>query len=166
MKGIMIVGYVEVNGIRTFSDDVIAGLWDRLEKDGTFYIFNKNEVSNRGEFVRFMKASNVYPALCVIDDEIGGFGWLQDLKGNYAEANYFMFKKYWGKRTIEMACALTKYWLGFEVIDVLIGYTPKKNEKACRFLKYIGWTVVGTIPFLDEGKDMLISYATRGENNG
>ena len=172
MNDITIVGYVEIDGVRTFSDDTLRAVWMQLAADGTTYLFNKNEVSSRDEFIKFMKHENIHPAIAMVGKEIGGFGWLKNIEGNHAEANHIMFKKFWGKRTIEMAIALTKYWfqfkneLGKDLFDVLVGYTPRANEKACKFVDRIGWTALGIVPFLDEGNDMLISYAIRGEENG
>jgi len=175
MSDITVAGYVELEGVRTFNDQTLKYIWDQLVKDGTTYLFNKDEISNSDEFIVFMKLANVFPAIVLIDNEIGGFGWVQSVKKNSAEANHFMFKKYWGKHTVEMAKALTKYWFSFkneeggQFFDVLVGYTSKANQKACKFVEHIGWKILGTIPYLDEGDDMLISYAIReieAKNNG
>ena len=34
MKDVMIVGYVEIDGIRTFSDEVMRVVWEQIQKDG------------------------------------------------------------------------------------------------------------------------------------
>jgi RimJ/RimL family protein N-acetyltransferase len=119
-----------------------------------------------------MKQPTILPALIIVDEEIAGLGWLANMERNYAFGNYVFFKKWWGKRTLDMGKALIKYWFDFQkdgepLIDVVIGQTPKNNQKACKFIQKIGLTVLGTIPFMDDGDDMLISYATRkGLNYG
>jgi len=97
---------------------------------------------------------------------------LHGIGSNYAQANFLYFKKFWGKQTIEIGKALMENWFNFKndsgnyLIDVLLGSTPKHNARACKYLKRLGWTIVGVIPYLSKGDDMLISYITRGNNNG
>jgi len=173
MKEIMVVGYVEIDGIRTFSDEVMKIVWEQIQKDGVAKtVFNIESIKNSDDFVHYMKQPTVLPALIIVDEEIAGLGWLANMERNYAFGNYVFFKKWWGRKTLSMGKALIKYWFDFKkddepLIDVVIGQTPKNNQRACKFIQKIGLTVVGTIPFMDDGDDMLISYATRkGLNYG
>jgi len=171
-SGIVVLGYVEMDGMRTFTDEFIRSLWDRIKEDSLDHIWDSEVVKDRKDFLDWAKRPEILISMIIIDKEVAGIGWLHDMGRNYASASFMYFKNFWGTGTLEMGEALTDNWFSFkndageDLIDVLIGKTPAHNGRACKYLNRLGWTILGTIPLLDRGGDMMISYKTRGYGNG
>lgn len=162
-----ILPYVELNGAWSLPDTKMAGIWDQLVRDGTAKIvFSDGEVSTSQEFITLCKSPANLPAIVYVDKECSGIGWINGLHKDRGFAHYAFFKSQWGLNTEGMARALINYWLYTDLPDgspafplnMLIGQTPVWNRKAVRFLKRIGFTVVGELPATPNGHGVVISY--------
>lgn len=165
---ISIYPYCERDGVRTISDSAWMQVWHKLEEQGIAKIvFSDGTINTPHRFLDFIKEQRNLVSMVLVDDVPGGFGWVNGIAKNHAFAHYAFFRETWGKQTDEMAHALVSYWFDTRFpFDILIGQTPEWNRKAVRFLSRIGWTVVGTIPLIADGKGMVVSYITREGFNG
>lgn len=163
---IQVIGYVELDGAKTFNDKTLAAIYETLKGDGVLdRVFYDKSMKTPDDFIQFMKSPGNYPAMVVVDDKIQGIGWLNGIQGKAAFAHFAFFRESWGAYSEEMGEALMEYWFGFggesPMLDVLIGQIPAWNKKAISFIKRLGWNVLGNIPHLADGGDMTISYYAR-----
>jgi hypothetical protein len=166
---IQVIGYAEINGVRTFPDAVITAFYQQMVKEGTLEIvFSDGSIESAEQFLQFAKRPENILALAVVDNQIMCMAWLNGCFKNHAFTHYAMLKAAWGKHTDAIAKAYFDYWFSFEsegkpLIDILLGQTPEWNRKGIKFLQRIGWTVLGTIPRIANGYGMTISYFTRDD---
>jgi hypothetical protein len=156
---VKIIQYGHIDGIPTFRDSSIMGLYDRMEKDQTDKIvFHDGSIRNRDEFLSLMKRSVL--AVAMIGETPLGFGWLTDIYMKRAQAHFCMFSEVWG-HAVEIGIALVEYlseiqYQGDYLTNVLIGYVPSSNKAAIKFAQLCGGKVLGEIPqaayFEDKGK--------------
>lgn len=157
---IEILPYTELNGAWSLPDTAMAGIWQQLVEDGTAKIvFSEGEVTNAQEFITLCKNPANLPAIVYVDKECSGLGWVNGIHKDKAFAHYAFFKSSWGHHTEGMAKALLDYWFqDLFPFNMLIGQTPVWNRKAVRFLKRIGFAVLGELPGTPKSHGMVISY--------
>lgn len=163
-----IVGYVEVDGVRTFSDRTMNAIYETLVKERTLdIVFSDDRIETFPQFLEVMKNPVNIVSLILIEGEIVGVAWLNQAHKNHAFVHYALFKKVWGIHTLQIADACLNYWFSFTgadgqlMIDVLLGQTPEWNRRAINYTKRLGWTVLGTVPLIANGHGLIISYLTR-----
>lgn len=166
---IQVIGYAEINGVRTFPDEVLTAFYRQMVEERTLdVVFSDGTMTEEAEFLRFAKRPENILAFGIADKQIMCMAWLNGCCGNHAFAHYAMLKTAWGKRTAEIAAAFFDYWFSFQtdgkpLIEVLMGQTPEWNRQGIKFIQRIGWNVLGTIPRIANGHGMTISYFTRDD---
>lgn len=172
---IELVPYVEINGTRTFTDDQIRQIFQRMQSDGTSgIVFSTEKVNSPEEFLVVMKRPSNIPVIAVIKNKVVGVAWLNGLEDNHAFAHFCFLKEAWGSLSHEIGVKLLDYWMGFPkdggfMFDVIIGRIPSFNQKAIQFVKSIGFIKVGEIPDIERDPtgdrvSALILYYSRREH--
>jgi len=142
---IKIIPYIEVNGMRTFSDSVIMGLFDRV-KDESLYpvVFYEGTVTTREGFMMLMKEHLNHLYVLTRDKKIFGFVWLNRFEGRTAHLHFCTFRNSWGTGSNVMSAKKTLSCLmnlkadnGY-FYDLLIGFLPVWNTHAIGFVKACG----------------------------
>lgn len=151
---IKIVPYIEVNGMRTFSDSVIMGLFDRVVGESLYStVFYEGTITSRDEFLNIMKGQyNHLYVLATEGDNIHGFVWLNRFEGRTAHLHFCTFKNTWGTgKNIEVGKHTLKELINMHgscgyFFDLLVGWLPKWNTHAIDFVNRCGAQTAGEIP--------------------
>lgn len=166
--GVFLIPYVEINGSRLISDSVIFEFWKQAVMEGAPTLLFGSKEFSEALFIQMLKSPTTLPVFIFRTGEAKpvGVGWLNYVAESHAFSHFFFLKETWGKESIPMGLALTRYWLnlGDPPAKVLLGNIPSINRHAIRFVQKLGWKVVGEVPHMAKGKAMTITYAEA--NNG
>ena len=178
-KEISLVPYVELNGTRTASDNKMAELFKSVVDQKLLrWVFCEGHVRGPDEFLRVMKDPGNLVVLVVVGETISGFAWLNELRTNRATAHFCFLKDVWGKTAVKAGKQIIDYWFTFtkesgsQMFDVITGLTPANNHKAISFIKRMGFTILGEIPYTCHDQFALkkvpgvVSYKTRSIEDG
>jgi len=161
--GVVLIPYVEVNGSRMITDQLVAEFRRQAVKDGASRVLFGSNTFTGELFLRMLKTPSTLPVFLFRKGEASpsGVAWLNHLAKSHASSHFFFLKKVWGRESLAMGKAVTRYWLnlGDPPVKVLIGNIPSANKRAIRFVQKLGWKVVGEIPHMANGKAMTITYA-------
>jgi len=160
---ITLIPYVEINGQRSISDDILLAFWGKIIEQGLDRrTFGKE--TGPDEFIRLVKAPYNLPVFPVINGENApaGVAYLNNVVGNHAFAHFVFAKEVWGKKTTEMGQALLRYWFNFAdgQLDVILGNVPAANSRAVRFVERLGFTNLGEVPYLANNGAATVLYCT------
>jgi len=149
----ILVPYVELNGSRTISDDILISVFNQTKEDGIFdTVFYEGNINTEQDFISIMKSANNYPVFIFDEDKTPlGYAWLNGLGNNHAFAHFCYLKRSWGKHTQEFGSKLLKYWFSFPgeeglLFDVILGNVPDFNKHAHKYIEKLGFKKVGEIP--------------------
>lgn len=116
-------------------------------------VFIMGEISTPDKFIAMIKnPRNVFNVVINEENEYMGLMWLNRWGFNHAFVHHCFFPEAWGKHTVEIGKMVLKYWFGMKkdngepILDVLMGKTPENNRLAVRFIKKMGFTIIGTVP--------------------
>jgi RimJ/RimL family protein N-acetyltransferase len=180
MSDIQFHPYNQRDGIPTFADSFIMGLFVRMVEEGTANrVFCSQKLFCQHDFLAMFKTRENYLWAITVDGEISGVFWLNHFEERSAQVHYCLFKNAWGrKKSIEIGRQIVRFCLqlkrepqGF-VLDVITGVTPANNRLAIRFAEASGMTIAGEIPNLvwlhaeQRSIPAVISYATRESVGG
>lgn len=160
----ILVPFVEIDGIRTLSDSHLKQAYAKTVSDGTHTaVFSDGKVRSPDDFVSLMKDSRNLPVFIFDDSRMLGYAWINSICDNHAFAHFNFFKETWGAESKEMGKMLLEYWFSFpgtngSLLDVIIGMIPKFNSRAINFTRKIGFERVGEIPNM-----LLNAYAGKRE---
>lgn len=149
-----VLPYMVVDGVPTFKDSDLMGMFDKVVRDGTVEaIFFDGSVKTREDFAAMMKQSDVqFYGVYVKDSSTPvGFIWLDMFMQKTARGHFCAFSEYWGdayKIGHELLVRLLtmKDREGNYVLDAVYGFTPEDNEMALTATKAAGFKVAGTLP--------------------
>jgi len=148
MNNVKIVPYVEVDGIRTFQDSTIIGLFERVVSDGIFdTIFYEGTVDSKEAFLTMMKGNGAILYLLLIEKEIIGFVWLNRFEGKTAHLHFCTFKNTWGTgKNVGIGRFTLRQLINMGCFDLFVGWLPVWNTHAINFVKACGAKTAGIIP--------------------
>jgi len=127
-------------------------------------VFVNDQMKTKEDFLKHMKSPYILSVIALAEGHTQGFAWLSDIKPESATGHFCFFRSSWGTYTETLGHAILKYWFKETdgkkqfPFDVIIGMTPENNKHAVKFIKELGFIVIGTIPHLDYG---VISYLER-----
>ena len=109
--------------------------------------------------------------------QAAGFVWLNDMREKSARVHFAFFRKAWGRGPEAPSIILARFMNatllrlkdanGEYMLDMLYGFTPKRNQIAIKRMQLTGVVIQGEIPhgawFADTGKseDAVFSTVTR-----
>jgi len=172
---IELIPYQLVDGIPTFRDSDIRGLFDRMVSDGSADLccrYGEN-IDDAKTFLRAMKRSLLF--VVYVDGEISGCIWLNGFEARWARCHWVLFSNQWGRdsevigRQVLQDIMNMKSEDGQYRWDVLIGFTPSANVRAVNYCRKSGGIILGEIPNVmwnkktKESELGTIVYYVRGE---
>lgn len=169
----MIIPYVITDGILSLPDSIMRNIYDSMcENKLDKIVFSSGEINTFDKFILFMKnPANVMHTVWE-EDRIQMLAWLNNFGQNYAFAHFCCWPETWGKTSVQLGGETLKYWFGFSketgepVLDVILGFMPKKNKLAVRYIQKVGLNILGEIPDIRFGENSdgaVLSYIKRSE---
>jgi len=166
----VIIPYVEVNGSYSLTDGVLREIWQKIVEQGLMQVvFYRGQITSEDDFIKLAKAShNVIHFIFTKDEgQIALVAWLNDIHETFATAHFLIFQEMWGKQSRNLGKLSLQYWFDFKkndgspLLDVIIGKTPHTYEIVINYLKKLGMTVLGVVPYVDYDiyKDEKIGHA-------
>lgn len=158
--------YLSIQEQWSLTGDQVMEFYDKLVQDNILKdIFYQGPKASREEFLLYLQSPSNLPVFVEIDFELVALGWLNNLNKNYAVGHFCMLKKVWGKHSLDIGKLILTYWFSLSedketpIYDVLLGVTPRSNEKALNFITKLGFTLNGSFPHLCKPLgDGIISY--------
>jgi hypothetical protein len=154
---IKLIPYCEIDGIRTFSDSEIAGIYDRIEKEGSAgMLFYDGCAKNRAEFVMIMKRPGTYLYIVVERENPEhqlGIIWLNRIEHRRAWLHYCFFAETWGTSALKIAKQGVEKLISLQdskgeyLFDTFLGITPSSNRLSVRFNKMCGAIPLCNVPY-------------------
>ena len=146
---ITVLPYVRVDGVPTFRDSEIKGLYQIMERDRTAEIvFCNGIVKNKEDFFNYISKPEtvLYVALDAKAGDVPlGIGWINNFENRTARAHFCIFAE--GRsRSVEAGKALVQRASKFGDLEMLIGMIPATNEKAIHFGQKCGATLACILP--------------------
>jgi hypothetical protein len=152
------------NGQHSISDETLIYIWKRIEQEGKIeLLFYDGSVKTIQEWLNFIKQPGVFPIILWhnADKKIVHIIWLKDAFDCSAWIHHCAIGNY--KRGVWEAAV--EHFKQFDSLKLVLGLTPKSNEKAVKILKNIcKFTIVGEIPLIcnmkyaDERVPGILSY--------
>ena len=141
-------------GVWSLTDRQLLEIYLKLLKHRLIdKVFIMGEASTPDKFVAMIKNKrNVFNIVINEENECTTLSWLNRWGFNHAFVHHCFFPEAWGKHTYEIGKMVLKYWFemkkdnGEPILDVLMGKTPESNRLAVRFIKKMGFTIIGTVP--------------------
>lgn len=170
---VTLVAYARMpDGRVSLSDDFLATFYERARRDGIIDAVWRDKADSNEKFIGFMHSAladppGILPIFAFEDMQPVGLAWLTDLGPVNAFAHFAFLKTTWGRNSRKIAHDILAHWFSWRHIDdrpllqVIIGSTPNDNMPALAFIRRLGFTVVGEIPYLADGKPTVISYLTQ-----
>ena len=165
--------YFKHKGQWSLSDDFVRYAYACMVHDGVANIALADGcATNADEFLALMQSPSQQLYLGLIGEILGAVVWCNNFKKGSCEVHYATRKWTWGKYTVRLGKEFCAHILNQKddrgyLFDILWGVTPAEHRLACRFLKRLGWVVLGTVPHgvYDASRQAtvpaMISYYTR-----
>lgn len=151
---IKIIPYVKNGDGWTITDTQLMGIYLKMLKHRLVdKVFIMGEADTPEKFIKVMKNSR--NAVNIVVDDSGEcltLSWLNRWGFNHAFVHHCFFPEAWGKSSVEIGKMILKYWFsmkkdsGEPILDVIMGKTPESNRLAVKFIKRMGFTIIGTVP--------------------
>lgn len=152
MNEFEMVPYGKVDGIRTYKDSEILGLYTRVMVESGAQMFRDGSIKDGQAFLRMAKSAGVAFHVAYVRGKLAGCVWLTGFQDRLAQVHFCVFREFWGKdalglgrhclrELIHKTCTDGEYWL-----DMLLGLTPADNPLALRFAKMCGWKQACVLP--------------------
>lgn len=142
--------YVEIDGVRTFFDSVIKGLYARIRAEGKEHIFSDGIITDEDTFLHAMKHLNNHLWIVKYKGEACGIIWINNIEHRTARGHFCMFNNVYGKGA-EIGREAIKQVLnirdanGEQIINTIIGITPASNKLAVRGVKRSGAKIIAVL---------------------
>lgn len=155
------IPYMLRDGIPTFRDSELKGLYEQLVKEETAdTVFYDDTVNSANDFLDFMKyrGNSLYVVYKPKDNTPIGFFWINGFERTFCRLHFAVFKHFWGKDTVGVGKQTVKMILSLKdeqgeyLWDVILGILPSWNKFAIEYIKLVGCKVVGEIPHLTHSK--------------
>lgn len=152
-EGISLIPYIEIDGIRSFNDTFIKGLYARMVSDNlASKIFIDGSVRDETDFLNMYKYGGNNLFVIMENKEPVGITWLNGCRKNTAAAHFCLFKSVWGKGSVDIGKYVINKLLNLRDIngdyyhDVITGVIPEPRTFAIAWIQKIGMKIIGTIP--------------------
>ncbi len=168
----MLKTFTDFDGIPSMRDSEIMELYDRIQEEGTDYIFQDGDIQTRDDLLSMVKSSKNFFYLVGEKGRSVGIVWLNRVEHKMARLHFLAFREVWGRsvniaKNVIINLLSIQHRNGEHYFNVLTGHIPSKNHQAICFMKKCGCTVVGEVPHLmwneanQESEPGTIVYITR-----
>ncbi len=176
MKQMRLLSYTAIDGVPTFKDSFIKGLFDRMQEEGLVdMVFYDGSVKSSDEFLQMMKFGMNSLFIIEFKGEIAGLCWLNNFCSRRAEFHMCFFSNLRGQDAVEVGKEVVKELLYMEdgagnpIFDLLFGMTETENVPAIRWCRAMEFETLGIIPSavwnakLKKSVPAQFSYVERGK---
>ena len=153
---VQIFPYCKVDGVRTFKDSFIFGLYDRMVKDHVAEDFFYDDlIPTRDEWLRAMQHPMNFLYVIFANRALAGIGLLNEVKDKSASIHFTSFRSWLSAR---QRATVAREILGKLIkiksnkntkeclFDVFVGKIMKSNHRALWFARKMGFSTAGEIP--------------------
>jgi hypothetical protein len=177
MTDTQILPYIEVDGIRSFPDSYILGLYDKIIHEGHGHMFQDGSIRDRDEFLSSMKYGDNFLWIVYHDLQLLGAWWLNSHEGRTARIHFCTFKGHDAIVKKKLVHEVMEYLIhqigpdGKYLFDAFVGYLFTSNSRAIKYMEACGATIVGEIPMLlwndqtGKSESGTIMYYVRSNDN-
>ena len=169
----MIIPYRANDGIPTFTDSFIKGLYRRAADEGLAdLVFYDGFCRSEEDFLNMMKFGHNSLFVVALEDGIAGVVWLNNFEARSAQFHFCFFNSLRGKNALregkDIVCELLYMENNGPVFDLLTGVVPVANVSANRWCRMIGFGVLGVLPNgvfnfrTGQSEPVKVYYAERG----
>lgn len=175
MEGLKIIPYTATDGVPTFTDSFIKGLFHRMEEeDAAGAVFYDGSVTCADDFLKTMKFGKNSLFVVEFQGKLAGCVWLNNFEVRRADFHFCFFSPLQGRDAIEAGREIVSELLtmtkdnGEYIFDLFVGLTPTTNRAAIRWCRRMGFSTLGVLPAgawdAASGKSVpgLVSYVERG----
>jgi hypothetical protein len=149
MEGVHFIPYAEYDGINSFKDSEIIGIYRQFEEDGTIdLIFHDDQINNEDEWLEAMKSPRNFLTVAFVDGMPMGAGWFNRMERTTCQAHFGFYKKFWGTPHTDRAIRVICKQMLTNSFHTILGIMPVYNQIAIKFTEKAGFTIVGDIPNL------------------
>jgi hypothetical protein len=147
-----ITPYIEIDGIRTFPDSYIKGIYSRMVDEGSApIVFFGGEIRTPEAFLTSMKYRSY---LFVIESESGlaAILWLNKILHKTCYAHFCGFNGSLGKGSVDIGRFAMNHVFGVKddydkpCFETVLGLIPSRNVIGVKWLKKVGLVEIGKIP--------------------
>lgn len=154
----------------------LEALWFRLVDDGLLrHVFHDGSVTDAEGFIAFAGETGRAFYAVYADGDPAALFWLDGRAGRSARIHFAVLRGFFGSPARIIGFYVTDWLMsvtgsdGLPLLDVLVGVTPKTNRAAVRFIRDLGFTVLGEIPHASplmagRATGAVVSYITRKED--
>lgn len=145
------IPYVEWDGVRTFPDKYMKGLYEQCVDEGhAETVFYEGTVRNADDFIVALKESVCWVvargnvAVAVV--------WLNRHEGHFARMHWVVFADCPRRELFELGRFTSRSILsrknksGQFLFDMLLGYVPVRNTVAIKYVLKCGGSLIGELP--------------------
>lgn len=170
--------YAARDGILSFPDSFIRGLYLQMVKDKTHKtVFFDGCVQDEHQFLQMMKFGHNSLFVVKVDDHISGIVWLNNFEARFAWFHFCFFSNVWGEDTTKIGKYCVLELLHMEngdgyLFDMLCGLVPESNAKAINWCHKMNFEILGRLPCsvfnaeLQKSGTGVIFYVERGKYHG
>ncbi len=148
-----LLSYTAVDGIPTFQDSFIRGLFERMEREDLVKrVFYDGQTRTPEDFLQMMKFGKNNLFVIEFNGEIAGLCWLNNFDVRRAEFHFCFFENLRGADAVNVGKQVVMELLYMEdsagnpIFDLLFGMTEVENKPARIWCKNMGFEHLGVIP--------------------
>ena len=153
MKEYKLLPYTALDGIPTFTDSFIRGLFERMSEEKLVErVFYDGTVTTSDQFLQMMKHGINRLFVIEFKEEIAGLCWLNNFSTRRAEFHFCFFSNLRGLDAVtvgrDVVCDLLymEDAAGNPVFDLLFGMTEVDNKPARFWCKGMEFGYMGVLP--------------------
>ena len=169
-----ITPYIEIDGIRTFTDAFIRDVYSRIVDDNLeSIVFSDGNIKTPDDFLAFMKYGPNYLFIIETESGVTAILWLNRILDRTCYAHFCGFKDSWGEGSVDIGRFAMDHVFnvtddfGKVCFETIHGLIPAWNTTGIGWLKKVGLVEVGRIPnalwsaTLNKSTEGVLMYLTR-----
>jgi hypothetical protein len=135
------------DGAFNISDEILVAIWEMIEAENKVEdLFYDGSIRDAAGWLHYLKSPGTHPIIVWNTEEkkVVHVAWLKDTFdccGWLHHCSIGPFRRSAWRTALE-------FYQKLDGMQLLLGLTPKVNEKAVRVLKLMGWTIVGEVPWV------------------
>ena len=148
-----ITPYIEIDGIRTFTDTFVKSLYSRMVDDGTDkVVFSDGGIKSEEDFLGFMKYGQNYLFVIKNETDISAILWLNRILDKTCYAHFCGFQGSLGEGSVDVGRFAMNHVFGVKddwgnpCFETVLGLIPTWNNVGIKWLKKVGLVEIGKIP--------------------
>ena len=148
-----ITPYIEIDGIRTFTDTFIKSLYSRMVDEGVApTVFFDGGIKSSESFLGFMKYGQNYLFVIENETDLAAILWLNRILDKTCYAHFCGFNGSLGEGSWEIGQFAMRHVFGVKddsdrpCFETVLGLIPSWNAIGIKWLKKVGLVEIGKIP--------------------